>query len=407
MNSFRRYLTVLVMLLLSSLPAVYAASEAVEPAEPVKGPHGGRLLEKDGFSVEISIFESGVPPEMRVFSYLNAAAIPPADVKLSVTLSRLDGEQNQLQFAPEADYLLGNATIEEPHSYAVAVQAVHQGKTYQWQYDSFEGRVTLNDRMLALTEIGTERATARVLQQKVHLYGVIAMDPSRRFTVQSPYSGQVQQVLVERGQQIRQGQILAQVMNTATLKTFAIKSPATGIVSQRSVNPGQVISTEPLFEIADLSQVYVELSAFPKDLKQLSTGQKVEVFDMHQGSSAQSTVSFIAPDMTDGHIARVRALLENSDGQWRPGMHVNADIVVAQREVALAVRKSAVQSFRDMAVVFARYGNTFEVRMLEFGLEDDEYIEVLSGLKLDTEYATENSFLLKADVEKDGASHDH
>lgn len=384
-----------------------AASNEVAAAEPAKGPQGGRLFEKDGFAVEISIFESGVPPEMRVFSYLNNTPVKPQDVSLQVTLSRLDGEQNQLKFTPEAGYLLGDATIVEPHSYAVSVNAVYQGKTYQWQYDSFEGRVELNDRMLGLTGITTERATARVLKQKVHLFGVVAVDPSRQFSVQSPYNGQAQQVLVELGQQVSQGQVLAIIMNTSTLKTFPIKAPAAGVVTKRLVNAGQVVGSEPLFEVEDHSRVFVELSAFPSDISQLKTGQIVEVFDMHQAEKTQSTLSFVSPVMTDGHIARVRTVIDNTSGHWRPGMHVNADIITAEREVALAVRKNAVQSFRDMAVVFAKIGNTFEVRMLEFGSEDDDYIEVLGGLKPDTEYATENSFLLKADVEKDGASHDH
>jgi cobalt-zinc-cadmium efflux system membrane fusion protein len=60
-----------------------------------------------------------------------------------------------------------------------------------------------------------------------------------------------------------------------------------------------------------------------------------------------------------------------------------------------------------MPVVFAKYGNTFEVRMVELGESNGEYVEVLSGIKPGTEYVTENSFLLKADVLKDGASHDH
>jgi len=402
-----RLSAVIMLFMCSSLPFAHASTEATADVEPATGPHGGRLLEKDGFAVEISIFESGVPPEMRVFSYLGTTPVAPKDVTLNVTLSRLDGEQNQLAFAPEADYLLGDTQIVEPHSYAVAVNAVHQGKTYQWQYDSFEGRVTLNDRMLGLTGITTERAAARLLQQKVHLYGVIAVDPARQFSVQSPYSGQVQQVLVARGQHVNQGQTLAQLINTTTLKTFAIKAPASGVVSQRFVNPGQVVASESLFEIVDYSQVFVELSAFPDDINQINTGQRVAVFDLHQAQQVQSTISFIAPAMTEGHIARVRAVIDNSKGHWRPGMHINAEIVVAEREVALAVRKIAVQTFRDMAVVFAKYGNTFEVRMLEFGAEDDEYIEVVAGLKPDTEYATDNSFLLKADVEKDGASHDH
>ena len=88
-------------------------------------------------------------------------------------------------------------------------------------------------------------------------------------------------------------------------------------------------------------------------------------------------------------------------------MHVKARIVTGEIPVPLAVRKIAVQSFRDMPVVFARFGNTFEVRMLETGLSDADYLEVTGGLKPGTEYVTENSFLIKADVLKDGASHDH
>jgi cobalt-zinc-cadmium efflux system membrane fusion protein len=60
-----------------------------------------------------------------------------------------------------------------------------------------------------------------------------------------------------------------------------------------------------------------------------------------------------------------------------------------------------------MPVVFARYGNTFEARMVELGATTDEYSEVLDGLKPGTEYVTTNSFIIKADVLKDGASHDH
>ena len=45
--------------------------------------------------------------------------------------------------------------------------------------------------------------------------------------------------------------------------------------------------------------------------------------------------------------------------------------------------------------------------MLELGRQDKEWVEVLGGLKSGTEYVSENSFLLKADVEKSGASHDH
>ena len=87
-------------------------------------------------------------------------------------------------------------------------------------------------------------------------------------------------------------------------------------------------------------------------------------------------------------------------------MHVKF-VKQKQKTVALAVKKQALQNFRDFTVVFARFENTFEVRMLELGESNGDYVEVLGGLKPGTEYVTDNSFILKADILKNNASHDH
>ena len=82
-------------------------------------------------------------------------------------------------------------------------------------------------------------------------------------------------------------------------------------------------------------------------------------------------------------------------------------MVVNREEVPLAVRTEALQRFRDFQVVFAKIGETYEVRMLDLGRQTEEWTEVLGGIEGGQEYVTVNSFLIKADVEKDGASHDH
>ena len=66
-----------------------------------------------------------------------------------------------------------------------------------------------------------------------------------------------------------------------------------------------------------------------------------------------------------------------------------------------------MQSFRDFTVVYAKVDDTYEVRMLDLGRRDGEFVEVLGGLEPGTDYVIENSYLVKADVEKSGASHDH
>jgi membrane fusion protein, heavy metal efflux system len=109
--------------------------------------------------------------------------------------------------------------------------------------------------------------------------------------------------------------------------------------------------------------------------------------------------------MTGALVAR--AALPNPDGFWRPGMSVRGNVTIDQRSVALAVKTEALQAFRDFTVVFAKVGQTYEVRMLELGRRGPVWTEVLSGIKLGQAYASKGSYVIKADLEKSGASHDH
>lgn len=403
-------LLMLLLLLFSSLALSGGAhNQHVDEhaTEEAQGPQGGKLLTAADFALEVTIFEAGVPPEMRLYGYFDGKAVAPADIKAEVTLQRLDGQQDAIRFSPEQQYLVGDISIAEPHSYSVDIDVSYQGQQYHWHYDSFEGRVELNDRIFALSGIATDIAQAQVLSQKTPLYGVISANPTASFNVRAPYPGTLTEILVQQGDSVAKGQLLARISNTATLKPYDIISPANGIISARFFNQQELIRDEVLFSIVNYNNVYVELSAFPGDIDHVRVGMPVTVSSLHLGETASSTISYIAPHMTEGHIARIRAVLQNPSGYWRPGMHVKAEVLTATIPVALAVKKSAIQRFRDMPVVFARYGNTFEVRMLQFGAEDADYIEVISGLKPGTEYATDNSFVLKADVLKSGASHDH
>jgi cobalt-zinc-cadmium efflux system membrane fusion protein len=88
-------------------------------------------------------------------------------------------------------------------------------------------------------------------------------------------------------------------------------------------------------------------------------------------------------------------------------MGVEGAITVSRQAVPLAVRTRALQRFRDFTVVYMKAGETYEVRMLQLGRRTSEWTEVLGGLEPGTEYVTDNAFLIRADVEKSGATHDH
>ena len=270
-----------------------------------------------------------------------------------------------------------------------------------------ENQTTIDPHQLALAGVKTATAGPQILQQREKLFGVIAAIDAQIYRLNAPYPSLVEKIHVNVGDQIKKGQVLATLRNVATLQSYSLKSPNAGEVTHRPINAGERVDMTPLLTITDLNTVWVEMSAFPEAIEKLQVGQSVQVNDLHQHDSATALLTYIAPKMTGGHIARARAVIDNSDGHWRPGMHVKAAVTTATRQVPLAVSSTALQNFRNQKVVFSRQGNTFEARPLQLGERDDQYIEVLSGLEAGTEYVTANSFLIKADILKSGAAHVH
>ncbi len=409
MNYIKAIIILFVLLGLTVTEHAYASPEADHEHSETKieGPNGGTFLSEGEFAVEITIFELGNTPEMRVYTYLNEEIIEPDKVNLEVVLHRLGNTKDTLSFTPEGDYLVSNTAITEPHSYEVYVTASTQNNRGEWHYESFEGRTTLSDRVIESANILVENAMPRTLRFKDQLFGVVAPVSGQAASVRAVYPGVVSDVFVSIGAQVSKGQVLARIRNSASGASYEVISPIAGEVTERFVTAGEIANEQVLFEIVDLSTVWVELSAFPQNIEKLKVGLQAEISDLHQHERISGEIIYIAPVMTGGHISRARVLIENKDRHWRPGMHVQAEVTVGEKEVALAVNMNAVQSFRGMPIVFAQYGNTFEIRVLELGDSDGDYIEVKAGLVENTPYVFMNSYLLKADVLKDGASHNH
>ena len=93
------------------------------------------------------------------------------------------------------------------------------------------------------------------------------------------------------------------------------------------------------------------------------------------------------------------------DDQRRDGADLGqVKIVGTKGEV---VPLASLQTFRDWDVVFVRVGDTYEIRPVELGQRDAQRVEVRAGLKAGDQVVVEQSYLVKADIEKSGASHDH
>ena len=373
----------------------------------LKGPHGGRLLSEGDFAVEITIYETGVPPEFHVYAYDSDEPVSPDQVELRVELTRLGNRIDSFDFAPQGDYLLGSGEVVEPHSFDVTVIAGYRGKAYRWHYENHEGRTQIPAAMAKNAGIGTEIAGPASLRETLALTGRVRTDPDRMSRVRARFPGVIKALRRTLGDVVKAGDTLAIIQSNESLENYTQRAPIGGQIVVRNAQIGEVTGEEPLFVIADLSQVWVELDVFGRDLLRVRPQQAVEIetFDGYRAQGLIDWVSPLAAHASQSVSARVR--LPNPDGALRPGQFAQGQVTVAEHPVALAVRQSAIQRFRDFQVVFARFGDTYEVRMLELGRRNRDWVEVLGGLEPGTEYVTGNSYLIKADIEKSGASHDH
>jgi len=379
-----------------------------EGTEPASGPNGGRLLQDDDFSVEVTLVEAGQEPQFRVYATRDGKPVDPKTVQLTMTLKRLGGEVNTFAFKPEGTFLAGQGVVEEPHSFDVEVIATESGKRHVWTYASPEGRTRITADAAKAGGIEVMIAGPAIIGETRELFGTITLDPSARSEIRGQFPGRVVSVAKAVGDYVSRGQLLARIESSESLQTYPVYATASGVIAERNGNAGDVTGDSPLYVITDPARTTVVFNIFPKDLALIQPGMRVEIEAMDGTPVAASQLGGYLPEgNAEAGTALVRATVPNMAGRLRAGMALRGKVVVNAANVALAVRTEAIQPFRDGKVVYANYGQDYEVRMLKLGRSSPEWTEVLGGLTPGTPYAVKGSFLIRADIEKSGASHDH
>ena len=384
----------------------YGRRDAEHETE-LEGPHGGRLLTSGDFELELALRERGAPPEYRAWARRAGAPIPPGEVDLTVKLGRLGGRVDTIRFAPEGDTLRGDTVVAEPHSFEVSIEARHAGETHGWHYESFDGRTRIAPEVARGLGIETDVAGPAVLEETVAVYGRIRANPERVREVRARFDGVIRSVHADAGAPVKQGDRLLAIESNESLNTYTLTAPIGGTITQRDANPGEQTGGRQLLTITDTSSVWADLAVFPRERSRVRTGQAVSIAPAAGGELVSGTIANVDVLANPDQSVTARVVLPNPEGRLVPGTFVTAEITVGRHEVPLAVRREGLQAFRDSTVVYAQVGDQYEVRMLELGREAGDLVEVLGGIEPDTRYVAAGSYVIKADVEKSGASHDH
>lgn len=291
------------------------------------------------------------------------------------------------------------AAIAKPEAAHAEGEEEHEG----------EGEhVELNAEQIAAAGLELVEAGPAQIHETLPLYGTIVPNAERTREVAARFPGAVRSVARRIGDPVQQGETLATVEANESLQTYAVTAPLTGVVTARNTNPGEQTGDKPLFTVADLATVWVELSLFPRDVARIRVGQQVRVTNPDSKQSAQGEIIYVVPfGRAESQTRIARVLLDNAERRWAPGLYVTAEVLLDESSVPLAIRSEAIQTLEGRSVVFVRTDDGFAPRAVELGRSDGEHAEVLSGLEPGVRYVAKNSFILKAELGKGEAEHGH
>jgi cobalt-zinc-cadmium efflux system membrane fusion protein len=271
-----------------------------------------------------------------------------------------------------------------------------------------EGRTRITADAARAGGIETAIAGPASIGETRELFGTVELDPSARSEIRGQFPGRVVSVTKNIGDHVQRGQLLARIESSESLQIYPVHATVSGTIAERNANPGDVTGDRPLYVVTNPSATTVVFNIFPRDLGVIRPGMKIDVQTQDGQAVAQAMLGGYLPDGNkEAGTALVRAAIPNRSGALRPGMALRGTVTINSVTVPLAVRTEAIQSYGNGQAIFANQGQDYMVRMLQLGRTSPEWTEVVSGLAPGTSYVAKGSFLVRSDIEKSGASHDH
>jgi len=408
------------LLLLLAATLVGCAREARETAghdhaegdhDEARGPHGGRLLEADGLRLELLLAEDEGPPTFKAWRH-DAAMKPmrPAMERLVVVLERLGGRRDTIGFRIDGDHFHGLEPIAEPHSFAATVTLEAGGRSHPWSFEQHEGRVELAPEAIGTAGIVAGTAGPGTIEVAVEAPGEVRLDAERVQQVRPRFPGLVRALEKRLGDAVRAGETLARIHSNESLAEYEIAASMAGTIVAQDATVGQAVDRETiLYTVADLSSVWIDFPIYPQNVGAIRPGLPVRI---RSGSgpplSGRGTVRYVGPLLEqDTRVSYGRVVLDNRDRRWQPGLYVTVAVTLQRVAVPVAVPDDAIVRLAAGPAVCRVEGNSFEAQPVVTGRSDGAVTEIVDGLEPGVRIVVKNAFLLKAEVGKAEAHHEH
>lgn len=302
----------------------------------------------------------------------------------------------------------GQAAGKDEHDHGAAKEKDdHAGGDKHEDRDD-EGVVRFKAEQLAAIGVTLAVAGPAKIDHGIELLGEVRPNADMLAHIVPRFPGIVRQVRKSVGDDVRAGEVLATIESNESLAPYELKTQLDGTIIERDITRGESIDREKqAFVIADLSSVWIDLAVYQKDLDRVRVGQGVRISTGPGLREDEGTISYIAPivdEPTRTAVARVH--LPNPERTWRPGLFVTAR-VLDPTPAAIVVQRAALQTIGGRPSVFVETEEGFTAHPVTLGRTGETLVEVITGIEAGDRYAAANSFLLKAELGKGEAEHEH
>ncbi len=273
--------------------------------------------------------------------------------------------------------------------------------------DSHSEGIVLSDGAIKKAKIQLSTAGPRKIVLTKKMVGQIVPNANKTIYIYPRYNGLVKTLTKQLGESVKKNDVLSTIESNDSLQKYQVTAPFPGLIVKKLANVGEQVEVKnPIYQLSDLSTVWCNLYVYRKNARLIRKGQNVLVKD--EGHAEKAAISYVSPlGVEHNQTMLARIDLDNQSGTWLPGMYVQVFVDVKSKQVNIAVEEDAIQTVEGKPVVFVRTKDGFEVAPCHLGIKGKQFIEVDECLRPGQIYASKNSYLIKAHLEKEGASHEH
>lgn len=319
--------------------------------------------------------------------------------------------------------------------------------------------ISLSKSAVALANIQTTKVVKSAPEKELVLQGKIAVDERRTYSQTSHISGRIEKSYVNYlGEKVRKGQKLAtiyspqlvtaqreyfeakkvkdsnpQLLRAAKEKlrlwkltedqinnidksgkvmiAFDIRADISGVITKLNVVEGDyVMEGQIMYDLADLSRLWVKFDAYESDLAWLKIGDKISfTVSSYPGQTFSTSINFIDPFINpETRVASIRGGIYNKGGELKPEMFISGNVkaVLPIKDDVIVVPKSAVLWTGPRSIVYVKVqGNnepTFEMREVTLGTTLANAYVITEGVKIGEEVVTQGTYTVDAAAQLKG-----